>query len=143
MKRVFIIGLMLCTLCCMADERKGLITDSLTRSVVHQDSAITRLLDRKVNGTGTMVVQQGYRVQVYSSNNGQTSKTEAAQLEQMLRQKVSVGVYMQYVPPFWKVRLGDFKTQEEALAYKQEFVQSHPQLQGDTYIVRDQINVLQ
>lgn len=133
---------MLCSVWGMADERKQLIIDAMERSVVHQDSAITQLLDRKVNGSNDIQTAQGYRVQVYSSNRGQEAKNEATELEQQLAKSCSVAVYLQYIPPFWKIRLGDFLTQEEASAYKAIFVQEHPALTGDTYIVRDQVNVL-
>jgi hypothetical protein len=41
------------------------------------------------------------------------------------------------------VRIGDFRTYDEAKEYKKEFVQIFPDLIGDTYIVRDKIKVLQ
>ena len=83
------------------------------------------------------------RVQVYSSNQQQTAKTEALELEEKLKAKIEQTIYVQYLPPFWKVRLGDFRTYNEAKQYKKEFVEMFPQMMGDTYIVRDKIQVLQ
>ena len=110
---------------------------------VVQDSAMTVLLDEAINGKHEMVEIDGFRVQIYSSNRQQTAKGEALDLEEKLKNAINQPVYVQYLPPFWKVRLGDFRTYEEAREYKQQFVQAYPDLMGDTYIVRDKILVLQ
>lgn len=110
---------------------------------VVQDSAMTVLLDEAINGKHEMVEIDGFRVQIYSSNRQQTAKGEALDLEEKLKNAINQSVYVQYLPPFWKVRLGDFRTYEEAREYKQQFVQAYPDLMGDTYIVRDKILVLQ
>ena len=59
-----------------------------------------------------------------------------------MKDKVNQTVYVLYMPPFWKVRLGDFRTYDDAKEYKKQFVQQFPELMGDTYIVRDKIQVL-
>ncbi len=110
---------------------------------VIQDSAVATLLDGAINGTREWVEIEGYRVQIYSSNQQQTAKGESVDLEEKLQSQVNQTIYVQYIPPFWKVRLGDFRTYEEAKEYKKLFVQQFPDLTGDTYIVRDKIKVLQ
>ena len=77
------------------------------------------------------------------SNQQQTAKSEALELEQKLRDAVNQTIYVQYLPPFWKVRIGDFRTYDEARDYKKQFVALYPNLMGDTYIVRDKIQVMQ
>ena len=119
------------------------IFDSLPGVQIIQDSTMTVLLDEAVNGKREMVEIDGFRVQVYSSNQQQTAKGEALDLETRLKNKISQTLYVQYLPPFWKVRIGDFRTYEEAKEYKKLFVQQYPDLMGDTYIVRDKIQVMQ
>ena len=119
------------------------ILDSLPGVQIVQDSAMTVLLDQAVNGKRELVEIDGYRVQIYSSNQQQVAKGEALDLETKLRDKVNQTIYVQYLPPFWKVRLGDFRTYEEAREYKRQFVAQYPDLMGDTYIVRDKILVMQ
>lgn len=119
------------------------IFDSLPGVQIVQDSAMRVLLDEAVNGKRELVERDGYRVQIYSSNQQQTAKAEALDLEARLKDKISQTVYVQYLPPFWKVRLGDFKTYDEAREYKKEFVAQYPDMMGDTYIVRDKIWVLE
>lgn len=119
------------------------ILDSLPGVQIIQDSTIAVLLEDAINGQREMVEIDGYRVQIYSSNQQQTAKGEALDLEARLKDKIGQTIYVQYLPPFWKVRLGDFRTVEEAKEYKKLFVAQYPQMMGDTYIVRDKIWVLQ
>ena len=119
------------------------ILDSLPGVQIVQDSIMHVLLEEAVNGKHELVEMDGYRVQIYSSNQQQTAKSEALDLEQKLRNGISQSIYVQYLPPFWKVRLGDFRTYEEAKEYKKQFVAQYPELMGDTYIVRDKILVMQ
>ena len=119
------------------------IFDSLPGVQLIQDSTVSVLLDEAVNGKREIVEIDGYRVQIYSSNQQQTAKAEALELEAKVKERVSQSIYVQYLPPFWKVRIGDFRTYDEAKEYKKEFVQLYPALLGDTYIVRDKIKVLQ
>ena len=119
------------------------ILDSLPGVQVVQDSAMSILLDEAVNGKHELVEIDGYRVQVYSSNQQQTAKGEALELEARLKDKVNQTIYVQYIPPFWKVRIGDFRTYEDAKEYKKQFTQLFPSMVGNTYIVRDKITVMQ
>lgn len=119
------------------------IFDSLPGVQIIQDSTVSVLLEEAINGKREMVEIDGYRVQIYSSNQQQTAKAEALDLETKLKDKIGQTVYVQYLPPFWKVRLGDFRTYEEAREYKKQFVSQYPDMMGDTYIVRDKIQVLQ
>ncbi|MBQ9522379.1 MAG: SPOR domain-containing protein [Paludibacteraceae bacterium] len=108
-----------------------------------QDSTMAVLLDEAVNGKRELVEVDGYRVQIYSSNQQQSAKGEAFELETRLKDKINQTLYVQYLTPFWKVRIGDFRTYDEAKEYKKLFVQQFPDLMGDTYIVRDKILVMQ
>lgn len=108
-----------------------------------QDSTMAVLLDEAVNGKRELVEVDGYRVQIYSSNQQQSAKGEALELETRLKDKINQTLYVEYLTPFWKVRIGDFRTYDEAKEYKKLFVQQFPDLMGDTYIVRDKILVMQ
>lgn len=118
------------------------LLDSMPGVQVIQDSALARILQVTISGNEEWIEVSGYRVQVYSSNQQQKAKAEALRLEDRLKDQLNQTVYVQYVPPFWKVRIGDFRTYDEAKEYKRQVVQQFPGLVGDTYIVRDQIKVL-
>ena len=123
-------------------HRQSLL-EAMPRVEVVQDSALALLLDGAMFGKREWVEIDGYRVQIYSSNQQQYAKAEALELEAKLKEKVGHTIYVQYLPPFWKVRIGDFRTADEAKEYKKQFVEQFPNMTGVTYIVRDKIKVLQ
>lgn len=119
------------------------LLDSMPGVEVLQDSAVGALLHAAMQGNLELVEIDGYRVQIYSSNRQQVAKSEALELEAKIKDKLDQTVYVLYMPPFWKVRIGDFRTYEEAKEYKKLFVEQFPSIMGDTYIVRDKIQVWQ
>lgn len=119
------------------------LLDSMPGVEVLQDSAVGALLHAAMQGDLELVEIDGYRVQIYSSNRQQVAKSEALELEAKIKDKLDQTVYVLYMPPFWKVRIGDFRTYEEAKKYKKLFVEQFPSIMGDTYIVRDKIQVWQ
>jgi len=74
--------------------------DFLPNVQIVQDSTMDVLLDEAINGKLEIIEMDGYRVQVYSSNQQQTAKTEALVLEAELKEKVNQTIYVQYLPPF-------------------------------------------
>lgn len=125
-------------------SRRPLLVDEMPNAVVHQSSEVRDLLNRCVNGAETqMVDMDGYRLQIYSSNRQQQAKMEAEQIKQNLEKEIELPIYILSDQPFWKVRIGNFKSISEASAFKEDFVQRFPQLQSSTYVVRDKIQVKQ
>ena len=141
--------MLLCSLVTWADDTievqipRPNILDEMPNVEVMQDSAIAILLDMARNNRHEYIEIDGYRVQIFSSNQQQTAKAQALELEANLKQAISQSIHVQYLPPFWKVRIGDFRTVEEAKEYKKIFVQQYPDMIGETYVVRDKIKVLQ
>lgn len=118
------------------------ILDEMPHVVFVHDPAITNLVKEKSVGQEHGQYQtRGYRVQVYASNESGAARNEAKKLYDELSPKVDVTVHVLSEPPFWKVRLGDFLTREEALQYKQIINQQFPNLQGSTYVVSDEVIV--
>jgi len=58
--------------------------------------------------------RMGYRVQIGAF----ASKESAEEFADRVRSRFTVGVYVQYVPPYYKVRVGDFLTKAEADNFK-------------------------
>lgn len=148
MKRIFVLFIALVAyISIFADDSivtpiRANIISEMSGVEVYQDSTVARLLHNVIYGEQELIEIDGYRVQIYSSNQQQVAKEEALGLEKKLKEYLSHTIYVTYVSPFWKVRVGDFRTYEEAYAYKKEFVQMYPEQMGDTYIVKDKIKVL-
>lgn len=121
-----------------------LIMDEMANARVYQDSAIIRMMeDKRVGRIRGEQIVDGFRVQVYASNKQQIAKNEALMLQQRIEAALSVPVYALSEPPFWKVRLGNFKTREDANAYKEAFLNMFPDMVGSTYVVPDKIILVQ
>lgn len=107
---------------------------------LYQDSKIIDLLNAYTNRIDLTVpyTGPGYRVQVFSSNNYKTAKSDAARIEQRLRNGFPEHqVYIIYVSPFWKVRVGDFRTSQDAQKLRSEIIQIYPDIRKDCYTVRE------
>lgn len=109
---------------------------------MEQDSLITLLIEEKIAGVERGEKEMpGFRVQIYSSNHPQRGKSEALQLEQRMKEIVSVPVYVIYDSPSWKVRLGDFLTEQQATDFRDALKLLCPDLIDYTYIVRDKVKI--
>ncbi len=92
------------------------------------------------NGMQTRVA--GYRVQVFSDNNQRTAKGEARSKEKQLRGAFpDFGTYVVYNSPFWRLKVGDFRTQHEAEAAADEIKSRFPSFAREVRVVRDRVNV--
>lgn len=117
-----------------------LIVDEMENAIIHQDSLVRQLMIDKYLGIQRGQIQvDGFRVQVYSSNQQQIAKNEALMLQQNLENQIDNPIYAISEPPFWKVRIGNFQTREEATEYRNEIISLFPELQGSTYVVPDKV----
>ncbi len=79
-----------------------------------------------------------YRVQVFSSNKQKIAKDKSAEIEDIIKsQYPNIGVYRLFVSPFWKVRVGNFNSKDEAQLFLEQLVTKFPKLRKNTYIVRE------
>lgn len=115
--------------------------DSATQAnvVVHQDSIMRAALEaQQVRGNETTM--RGFRVQLFSSNNARTAREAAFKVEKTIREKLPhMAVYVTYTSPFWRVRVGNCPTHDDAHRLRQYLIEQLPQLSTETYIVPDQI----
>lgn len=121
-------------------------TDSVTKATVtfHQDKRIEQIYAEKKSGANSHIstVGSGYRVQVFSSNVQRTAKAEAFKIEKDLKDVFpEQAIYVNYTSPFWKVRVGDFRSIEDAQEFRNQVIKAFPHLRSETYTVRDQINM--
>jgi hypothetical protein len=83
---------------------------------------------------------QGYRVQVYSGNDQRLSKNEAFNREQQIREAIpGLSTYVTFTAPFWRLRVGDFGSQEEAYYAQRQLASLLSDYAKEMYIVREDI----
>lgn len=125
-------------------------SDTAAKVTLVQDTAILALLGQPgVNVPQNIVIVQnhpclqmmGYRIQVFSSNNQYSAKTEAFRRETAIKQSMpDMPSYVRYQAPFWRVRVGDFQTYEDAYAKLVEFRKTFA-FGREMSIVRETINL--
>ena len=116
-------------------------SDSNTAAVsFHQDKKIEQLfIERQMQNSGAA---GRFRVQVFSSNEQKTAKAEAFRIKDLVQKEFpDLGVYESYSSPFWKVRVGDFYTREEAQVLLNDLMLAFPDIRREMYIVSDEIKV--
>ena len=128
------------------------IFEELEPSVtVHQSEAIQGLLFSRSFGTDRQyeTLKNGYRIQVFSSNDPKTAAKESADIAERIRSlALGFDIYRTYNAPFWRVRLGNYPTQADANEALEEFKdvisKQLPELllSGSIYIVHDEEVVL-
>ena len=92
---------------------------------------------RPVNGR-----MAGYRVQVFSDNNARTAKNEARSKQRVISSRFpNYQTYVMYTSPYWRLKVGDFKTQREANAAAEELRKAFPSYSKEIRVVRDRVNV--
>jgi hypothetical protein len=85
---------------------------------------------------------QGFRVQVFSGNDQRTSKDEAFRREREIRDLIpDIPTYVTYNAPFWRLRVGDFNSHEEAFPVQRQLMQAFPGYGKEMYIVKEEIRL--
>ncbi len=84
----------------------------------------------------------GYRVQVFSDNNARTAKNEARSKSRSITERFpDYPAYVIFSSPYWRLRVGDFRTQEEAREAAEEIRKAFPAFGKEIHVVRDRINI--
>ncbi|MDE7153832.1 MAG: SPOR domain-containing protein [Muribaculaceae bacterium] len=89
---------------------------------------------------GTTVVG-GYRVQIFADNNARTAKDEARAKALAIREQMPhLATYVTYEAPYWRVRVGDFRSESDAQEAAAEIKHYFPGISREVRVVRDRIN---
>ncbi|NOY05775.1 MAG: SPOR domain-containing protein [Chlorobi bacterium] len=98
-------------------------------SSVNDDRLRPRYIERTMK-------QAGYRVQVFITTNMDQAREKEQEFTQSLR---TYPVYKVYDPPYYKIRVGDFQSREEALALKDSLKSAGVE---EAWVVRDNVLVV-
>lgn len=91
------------------------------------------------HATGNM---GGYRIQVFSDSNPSTAKAEArARARNINARFPQFGTYVVYSSPYWRLRVGNFRTHEEANAAAHELKDAFPSYSREIRVVKDRITI--
>lgn len=83
----------------------------------------------------------GYRVLVFDDNNPSTAKQQAQNRRNQIAARFpEFTVYVQFNSPYWRVKVGDFRSRSDAENALAVIRQAFPGLSSQLRIVRDHIN---
>lgn len=107
---------------------------------LQQNPKVNLLVNRKIKegDSKKYITFAGYRIQVYMDNNQKKSKDEAYAREKKLKDKFpDLTTYISFSSPFWKLRVGDYRTHADALVMAKKLRESYPELSSEILIVKD------
>lgn len=97
--------------------------------------------DFKMSNQSVRKRAAGYRIQVYFSSSLQGRNVARTRAREVALKYPHYRTYISYVAPQWRLRIGDFKTKEEAQKALRKVKSSFPSFASDIILVTDNINV--
>ena len=158
MKTIFIITLLFVFIAqCFAQQQRREILNELNSNrvrgnvTVFEDENISHVLGRRIaparqvsiapDGTEYFAIR-GFRIQVYAGNNQQASRDQAYRRRDALRE-----VFPEhtgdptFTPPFWRLRVGNFETRDEAEEVMREMRRRFPAFGREMSVVADDVRI--
>lgn len=103
-------------------------------STIVSDVDVDFLLSKDLEKSTKTDKIPGYRIQIISSN----SKVEVMnERDKVVKQFKTAKDYVVYDQPYYKLRMGDFKTRLEAVKFLEEISPSYP----SAFLVKDEIKI--
>lgn len=119
----------------LSQESNGRESDTL-RHVI-RDSRIDLLVQAHVKQNKNRVGVEGYRVQVYSGSGNDARNGANDIRKQIIMSNPDFPAHLVYQPPNFKVRVGDCRTEVEAIRLMRQLAYEFPQ----GFVVRDIIKL--
>ena len=102
-----------------------------------QDSNIIRLIEKHITINKADINLTGWRIQIYNSS-GKEARDDASEVRnKFMNSYFNVKAYLIYQPPFFKIRVGDFRTKQDAFTLYKLLLKEYPL----SYLVQDKINL--
>jgi len=109
-----------------------IIADSRIDTLLAMHININSLLQENISDDGI----DGYRIQIFF-DSGNNSKTRANEIiEGFVERFPEVAAYISFKEPYYRVRIGDFRTKLEALGFLQKINGVYP----NAWIIKDKIS---
>ena len=123
------------------------IIEHITADSIHviiQDEEVARLLEyaEPTKNEPKKNDNIGYRVQVFSDNNARTARNEARSKQRSVGNRFpQYRTYVTYSAPYWRLKVGDFRTQAEANTAATAIRRAFPGFASEIRVVRDRVKI--
>jgi hypothetical protein len=106
------------------------------RLVIVEDPAIDTLINRHIMANAMKGGIDGWRIQIYRGGHRTANEDANKVRARFMEDYPDIRTYLTFDKPNWfKVKVGDFRTREEAAQLFFQIVQKYP----DAYLIRDVI----
>lgn len=140
-----------------AQETKSIIEELNTdypgkgHVVIYEDEAIKGLVGRAITpqlpvytepGGTSYIKMRGFKIQAFAGNDQRTSKNEAYRKQALINEAFpELETVITFDSPFWRLRVGNFRTREEAERVLNELREAFPSFGKEMYIVPDEVKI--
>ncbi len=140
------------------NQRKDILEDLMQykvgqgRVMVFEDNAIKNVLGRSMSPNRKVyskddgeqyVKMRGFKIQAFSGNSQRTSKNEASTKQRMINEAYPEHeTVVTFDSPFWRLRVGNFRTREEANRVLEEMKKTFTSFGREMYVVVDEVKIL-
>jgi hypothetical protein len=103
---------------------------------IYQDSRVDAILKRHIEYNQQLEGIDGYRIHIFfdAGNQSLSRANQAAARYQMLYPTDTA--YVSFSEPYYRVRVGDFRTRLDADGYLQKIIKDYP----NAFVIKDKIN---
>lgn len=127
-----LVGIVLCLFAQLVNAQDSTQIEAPKNYTIYQDEKIGELAEKYVEYNRKREFTEGYRIQVtYTNVRDEVYQSKGA----MYKQFPELASYVEYEQPYYKLRIGDFKTRLEATYYLQQVIALYP----GAFIVKDKI----
>ena len=101
-----------------------------------------RTVYTSADGSTQFYRMRGFKVQAFSGNNQRTSKDEAHRKQMQINGAFpDIETVVLFESPFWRLRVGNFTTREEAENTMEELQRAFPSFGKEMYVVVDEVKI--
>lgn len=129
-----------------ADEHPSIV-ESITADSVNIIVGPEELLERlqyhaPVQRQHKADSRAGFRVQIFADGNQSTARNAArARIRQVSSRFPMHRTYLDYKSPYWRARIGDFRSREEANDLASQIRRTFPAFSNEIRVVSDRISI--
>lgn len=151
MKRYFLLLLLFITVSVAYGQRQTICAhlQATGRVNLQQDSRLTALVgtNPKVyyaaqTSSDEPVQVMGFRIRVFSGNQQVASRNRCYTIQTSINERLpELSTYVTFKTPNWRISVGDYRTNEEALAALSSLKALFPAYAGEMFVVKEKINL--
>lgn len=133
-RKNLVLSCVLCLLPYMCFSQDSTIVSTYKNYSVKEDAKISELLTKYKDYNHKKEFTEGYRIQImYTDVRDEVYKNKGT----MYKEFPDLASYVEYEQPYYKLRLGDFKSRLEATYFLQQIIVLYP----GAFIVKDKIKI--